>query len=207
MEILRVSTLTYPQTKSLQAESSLLFVCGINFAFIDDDEKFDHICRFYIQNTTSNYFELCYQDDATGDTDKLFNVLSCEINKGTYEDIAKVMLNIFMYREKTEDALLISDYTEIEMVEPGLINADDLTALISSNDEMAKYLSDDYKLYGVFYDDDSRPGGQIEVNVYGFENAVKTADSLDAKGVYFSCYDDECGLLYFKHGNEWIGER
>lgn len=40
-------------------------------------------------------------------------------------------------------------------------------------------------VYSVFYDNDSRPSSKIEVNVYCYENAVKTAESVHATGDYF----------------------
>ena len=160
----------------------------------------DHTLNFYLLKTNDTIYELFSQDlDCDSEVKKL-NLLYCEIESGELNEIAQLMLSMYFYSEREYSGELVSKETKIRCLKDGVVRDQDLNIIIQNIDFMEDYFSNEYKLYGVHYDKEGEAFGQEIALVYGFSNAVELADSIDADNVYFGCYDEDDGQIYFKEG-------
>lgn len=203
MKVLRVSQLNLAVSSADRTNDKRLIS---EFQSLYDDEVDGSTYGFFLQSCSHGTYYLYISEEPSELAKNLKPILMCEIENGDEKSVAKLMLAVYLNYEKTYFGSIVDDDTKLSCKRDGILSQIDIDEIISKIESFDEYLSDEYKLYGIFHDTAEEPNRQVETLAYGFSEAVRTADSLQGENVYFSCYDDEDGLLYFKETG-YSGER
>jgi len=207
MKVINVSANCSSYEKNRVLHEDAVFLAQFEFHSSYDDDSDDYFVKdYYLLQSRNDVYELLSLGAGNESDGYVDTLLYCKIESGELDEIAQLMLCIHFHLDKEYSNELIADDIEVQMSKAGLILERDLNSIMEKIDLMTEYFSGEYNLYGLFSDKKSGSGQNEEILVYGLSNVIALADSLDADNVYFGCYDNDDGLLYFKDDG-YIGTR